>query len=364
MTATIELTPAAAALLRKFRLRHDRKDAIADWRRAERANKPACAFVALALHPASLDSLDTLAAHALARAACEYAAQIRELAPDPEKSSAGAAALVVSATAAAWTAKHKLFKPAVERTAGRSPPAPTGILREIWDSARRGFPQYDEKTAGICFLAVTQLGLEGLEQLDSPELLTLGACRYIAWSASGRLRSGTPVEEQDAAGALSAIQLWSKSRDAPVMHVSYTGRRGTPSQQALSLARDAAACAELAERRTDLVPRAGVKAWRQAAERHAYAAVAMDTAAITELECDLAGRMAEHGARFAAAMEATDAQPARPVAMPLFPPGAAIAEPGTVRASLRRLLPQAPIPQASIPRAPIPQAPIPRARAA
>jgi hypothetical protein len=340
VTAIPELTPAAMALFKKFRLRHERQDAVADWRRADRANKPVCAFVAVALDPAVLDNLDSVAGHALARAARDYAGQLLEVADDPEKSAAAAAAMIVSAISSAWSAKHKLFRPKVEFVVGSAPVTPAGVLHDIWTSARRGYPQYDERTAGVCFLAVMQLGLDGLDQLETPELLTLGACRYVAWSVGGRLRMGTPAEEEDAAGTLSVVQLWSKARDVPVMHVSYTGRRGSPSQQALSLARDAAACARLAESRSDLVPVSGVGAWREAAERHAYAGVAMDPAAIMELDLDAAGEVAACAARFATAIEASNGEVSGGMVMPLFPSGAELAPPKTVRASLRRLLPE------------------------
>ena len=96
-----------------------------------------------------------------------------------------------------------------------------------------------------------------------------------------------------------------------------------------------AACAGLADRRPDFVSRIGVEAWRQAAERHAFAGIAMDTAAIMELDVDSATRIASCAVRFATAVEASEK-----VVMPLFPANARVMEPRTVRASVRRLLPQ------------------------
>ena len=66
----------------------------------------------------------------------------------------------------------------------------------------------------------------------------------------------------------------------------------------------------------------------------------MDTSAIMDLDIDGAVAMAGHAAQFAAALNTARQAMSEPVTMPLFPPGAVIAEPRTVRGSLRRLVEQ------------------------
>ncbi len=334
------LTPLAATLFRKFRLRHDRPDAVAIWRAADAASRPTAAFIAVALDPSVLDSLESMTAHALARTAGVYARELLDLACDPEKSSAAAAAVMVSQAVAAWTERHRMFGGANESGGEADPPdgsaGGTGraLLREALAAARQSFPQFDERTAGVCFRAVVELGAGKLERLEAPEVLTLGACRFAAWSVGQRLRLATPAEEEDAAAVVSAVQLWCTTRRRPAMHVPYTGRRGSPAMQAVSLARDALACAKLAERWPGIVSRPEAKAWSEAAGRHGYAGIAMDLDVIMELDVDTAASIAIHATRFATVLERSEA----PV-MPLFPAGAKIALPKTVRASLRRLLP-------------------------
>lgn len=347
------LTPLAAVLLRKFRLRHDRKNAVAIWMAADVASRPSAAFVAVALDPSVLESLDAMTAHALARTAGVYARQLLELACDPEKSSAAAAAVMVSHEVAAWTARHRMFGFAAGSRARTGPaegPAEgvagglaeeggetgTGgaLLREAVTAGRQSFPQFDERTAGVCFRAVAELGAGGLEQVQASEVLALGACRFAAWSVERRLRLATAAEEEEAALVVSAVQLWCSMRRKPAMHVPYTGRRGSPSLQAMSLARDAMTCARLAERWPGIIPGPEARTWSEAAERHGYAGIAMNPDVVMELDLDSAASIAVHATRFANALERSES-----VVMPLFPAGAMIASPKTVRASLRRLLP-------------------------
>ena len=132
--------------------------------------------------------------------------------------------------------------------------------------------------------------------------------------------------------ALSLVQAWAKEHHEPVLHVPYTGRTASPAQQALSLARDASACARLAKERTDLIPRDGADLWQQAAERHAYAGVALEEQSLMELDLELATELGCNALRFATVVHGLQQE-----MMPRFPAGALIAGPQSVKACLRWL---------------------------
>ncbi|WP_419728606.1 hypothetical protein [Lichenicola sp.] len=279
-----------------------------------------------------LDHVDTMTAHAIARGAAAYAAVLSAIDPDAGITPTGAAAVFVEETVCEWRSKTRLFKPKLEFIVGRAPVASGDVLQAAWASARKTFPQFDEGTAAICFLAVLELAVDGLAQIDSPEILLVGAARFAAWSLGGRLKKADPAQDPDSAAALSTVQAWALGRAEPVLHVSYTGKSGSHGQQALSLSQDAAACARLVESRPDLVPRSGAELWQQAAERHAYAGLALDQAALLDVESDLAIQHGMNAMRFIDRLARKD-----PPMMPLFPRSGVIAERAAVAGSLRWL---------------------------
>ncbi len=322
-------------MLERFRRRHQSADPLGNWRRADRSAKPASAFLAIALHPEVLDELDTVAAHGMAAAAEAYSLQLREAVPDPAISPAGAAAARVLNVITDWRARHKLFKPRIEILVGPSGAASSAaeVFKDVWSKVKRGYPQYEPVHAWMCMMAVEELGETGLELVDDPDLLMLGACRFAAWSSSGRRMDVEAASEQQCAMILARVQSRCCSSRLPVMDVSYTGPLGTSWQQALSLAFDAGACSLVVNSCLELVPREGAELWEQAAQRHAFAAVALWPAAIADLDIDTARNVARWVCGFAAAAEAHEHW----VVMPRWPTGTPPVSTRSVAASVRRL---------------------------
>ena len=322
-------------MLEQFRQRHQSADPLGNWRRADRGSKSATAFLAIALKPGVLEELDTVAAHGMASAAEAYSLQLREAVPNPATSPAGAAAARVLGAVAEWRSRHKLFKPRIEILVGRSGPAFSAaeVFRDVWSKVKRGFPQYEPAHAWMCMLAVEELGETGLELVDEPDLLMLGACRFAAWSSSGRRMDVEAASKQQCAAILGRVQSRCCSSEAPVMDVSYTGPLGASWQQALSLALDAGACSTVVNSCLDLVPREGSELWEQAAQRHAFAAVALSPAAIADLDMDTARKVARWASGFATAADARE----RWAVMPRWPMGTMPVSPRSVAASVRRL---------------------------
>lgn len=317
--------------LAQFRARHHCVDPVLAWRKADDDARSSRAFMLIVLDPTLLDQVDAVTAWAMVRGGRDYAAALLDLGIERTCSPTLAAASFVQAAAASWLARTGLFGSGGVLPAGQPVP-PDDMLQAALTEAQRTFPQYQERTAGICMLAVIELGFDGLTQLAAPELILVGASRFAAWSIGNRLKASSPARPEDAALALSLVQAWAKEHHEPVLHVPYTGRTASPAQQALSLARDASACARLAKERTDLIPREGAELWQQAAERHAYAGVALEEQSLMELDLDLATELGCNALRFA-----TAAHGMRQEMMPRFPAGALIAGPQSVKACLRWL---------------------------
>ena len=322
-------------MLEQFRRRHHSADPLGNWRRADRNSKPAAAFLAITLKPGVLDELDTVAAHGMASSAEVYSLQLREAVPDPATSPAGAAAARVLSAIGDWRARHKLFKPRIEILVGRSGPAFSAaeVFRDVWSKVKRGFPQYEPAHAWMCMMAVEELGETGLELVDEPDLLMLGACRFAAWSSSGRRMDIEAASEQQCARILARVQSRCCSCEAPVMEAGYTGPLGASWQQALSLSLDAGTCSTVVNSCLDLVPREGAELWEQAAQRHAFAAVALWPAAIADLDIETARKVARWVFGFAAAADAQE----RWAVMPQWPAGTPPVSSRSVAASVRRL---------------------------
>lgn len=310
----------AAFMLTKFRRRYEIADPIGAWRRATPALKANAAFLAVCLDPSLLDELDTVAAQSMASAADAYAQLLREAVPDPTKSPVGAAAAVVLAALGAWREKNKPFRPKIEILVGRAIPflSNIGIFKESWHKVRRGFPQFEPVHAGMCLLAVDELGSDGLELVHEPELLMVGAARFAAWSASGRRMDVDPAPEEQCAKILGRVHSWCQRRQLPVLDVAYTGPLGRPWQQALSLAADAEACAKVVAFHVEIVPQLGAELWGQAAARHAFASLALEPNAVADLDISAARELARQVIMFTEAAEAHEAwaiQPRLPVGM-------------------------------------------------
>jgi hypothetical protein len=215
----------------------------------------------------------------------------------------------------------------------------SAIFRDKWSKVRSGFPQFDHVSAEMCMQAVIDQGASGLDRSDEPELLLVGACRFAAWSVSGRKMAIKPATQEQCVQVLVLTQSRCFRLRVPVLHVGYTGPSGAPWQQALSLALDAGACARLMER-ADLAAAGavaddldGVELWGQSAGRHAFAAVALRPSAVSGLDVEMAREIARRTVRFALAVDAAESW----AVMPLLPPGTSEAPPKVVAASMRRL---------------------------
>lgn len=322
-------------MLRRFRQRHQSNDPLADWQRADPAARPAAAFLAIALGPAVLDMLDVKAAFEMANGAEAYGLKLQETIPGREQSPVGAAISVVLATLTDWYIKNK--SPAVSSELGgarsTAPVVVADIFRDKWSRVRGGFPQFDPVSAALCMQSVSDLGKAGLERSDEPELLLVGACRFVAWSVSARKMTIKPAPPEQSARTLMLAQDWWWQRHLLAFDVGYTGPLGAPWAQALSVAQDAAACSRVALAQLDARTRDGIELWEHAAMRHAYAAVSLRPDALSELSVDLAREIARRVITFALATE-TGAVWA---VLPRLPPGLGENQPRMVAAGMQRL---------------------------
>lgn len=322
-------------MLRRFRQRHQSNNPLNDWQQAEQGSKPAAAFLAIALDPGVLDTLDGKAAFEMAAGAELYGRRLHETIPGRESSPVGAAVATVLAALKDWNANHKPFAPKGDFAGGASggPVVVADIFRDKWLRVRGGFPQFDPASAAMCMQSVGELGIGGLERSDESELLLVGACRFAAWSVSAKRMAIKPARPEQAAQTLVLAQEWWWRRHLQALDVGYTGPLGAPWAQALSVAQDAAACSRSVLARHDGPGSDGVELWEQAAMRHAYAAVALRPDALADLDVDSAREIARRVISFALAAETG----ADWVVMPRLPEGPGINLPRTIAAGMQRL---------------------------
>jgi hypothetical protein len=109
---------------------------------------------------------------------------------------------------------------------------------------------------------------------------------------------------------VSAIQEYAITTGRSPWDVRYARRGGSPGAQALRLARDAAACCDIAARLPEGLEAQGFPIWSEGEERHAFASMALDRSLVMGMLYDEALRFASSALRRASKLATAPDGPA------------------------------------------------------
>jgi curved DNA-binding protein CbpA len=287
---------------------HCHAGAVGLWRAATGTKPGECAFRAIAGDPCVLNSLRNDEAERLALDAEAY---IRKLSTAidgvrPADSPASAALHMVSEAVLAWRRRQASARgPGDGLPHAPGGPESKGADADSWKEALRAYPQFSEAAGAMTLAAAVSLGPQGLAIMHDPwdRVTTLGASRHAARAFRGDLKM-PPPSLAHMRTAVSGIQNYAAITGRSPWDVgsawwSGGSLRGTPASRALRLARDAAACGDIAAGMPGGRDAPGFRIWSEAEERHAFAAMALDRTLMREMLYDDALRFASAAVRHA-----------------------------------------------------------------
>jgi len=273
-------------MFRRWLANHCHADAVALWE-------------AVASDQSGLSGLPMAVAERLVGDAEEY---IRKLAPVfedacPDDSPASAAMYVVSQSILAWRRRRA----SAQVPGDGLPPAFFGCLnRDTLKEALGTYPQFSETNGAKTLAAVVSLGARGLARMLHPldRVTALGASRHVARAYRGDLNGAAPTVA-DVRTVISSVQEYTAMTgrspwETDAVHGGGSvGPRGNQAAQAFRLARDAAACADIAAGMPDNgVASRGFGVWADGEEVHSFRAMALDRSMLKEMLYDDALRFA------------------------------------------------------------------------
>ena len=302
------------ALFRRWLNSHGCAEAVGFWKAATGIKVGEYAFTAIASDRSVLSKMPMNAAEKLARDAEDYVKTLRSVfdGTSPGESPASAAMHVVSQAVLAWRRRRtstaisgdglQMARPDFECS------APNG---ETWEEALKTYPQFSEATGAMTLAAVVALGARGLANMQKPwdRVGALGAARYAARASRGDLVRPAPSLVHVLSG-ISAIQEYAITTGRSPWDVAYARRGGSPATQALRLARDAAACCDIAAGLPGGPDAQGFPIWVEGEERHAFASMSLDRSLVMGMVFDEALRFASSALRRADKLAALPDGPA------------------------------------------------------
>ena len=313
--------------------RHYHHAALTHWRLARPEQESFLAFKLVAQQPAMLIRLKASYARRLAEQAGNCAKAIAGERGDPTSNQLAAVARCVLTSIKAWRFNHLPFDGSVEQGTGTGATGNTFGL--LWERAVSSCPQFTVEVARTCAALVAEAGSDYLTRLEEPigSVLALATLRFAAWRQRGvhDAQDADPVKTDE---ACDAVQIWSESTGLDPLDVGYTGRRGEPWRQALSLALDSSALLAVSTRLASGPDCFGAQIWSAAEERHSYAVLAMKRSLPSDLTFETAQSVAAAAARHVEALHRGSAR------MPEFPEGVSVVPPRAVLAIAQRLNPE------------------------